>query len=89
MSEYRHATNLRIPLDRTDINLLAIMQDYRLGRPIALDSEKVPTALTAEQMKANGVVGLYIKPEIFQDALFRATTGWRNPAMLGVPWEPI
>jgi|3_EtaG_2_1085321.scaffolds.fasta_scaffold44518_1 hypothetical protein len=85
---YKFATNMKIPLDRADIGLLAILPDYRLGKAIPVDPVKVPTALTQVQLDAGGHVGLYLDPAVFKDALFCGITGWVDPAILSEEWKP-
>ena len=54
---YRHCTNLRVPFDRADTNLLSILGDYRIASPVPSNCK---TAKTAEELCALGHVGLYV-----------------------------
>jgi len=79
---FRHATNLRVPLDRSDLGLLAVLPDYRLGAPMPATHEG---ALTLDDLRARGFVGLYVTAEALADPLVRRMTGWLEAEkMLGV-----
>lgn len=73
---YRHATNLRVPFERVDLGLLAALRDYRIGPPV---EGKQKTALSLSDLKARGIVGLYLTEDAFRDPLFRKLTGWSDP----------
>lgn len=83
---YRHVSNLRVPFDRTDLVLIAVLPDYRLGEPVAADPAKVETAMTLEQLKASGIVGLYLSAATIKDPLVQRITGWSEKA-LGRAWQ--
>ena len=63
---YRHCTNLKVPLDPTDLGFLAALPDYRLGPP---QKGKAKTAWEADELKAKGYVGLYTTLEVLETAI--------------------
>ena len=86
---YRHVTNLMKPYSETDARFLVILADYREGEPAPakpVDGAEW-TPRTVEEMKADGVVGIYTTLERLQDSRVRACTGWLEPReVLGVVW---
>jgi len=83
--KYRHCTNLRVPFDRSDLSLLAVLTDYRFGDPVPAKSE---AALSIEQLRARGIVGLYTTMEVLSDPLVKRATGWLEPEkVLGPEWK--
>lgn len=85
MSEFHHATNIRVPFDRHDLGLLSVLLDYRLGVPIP---PPIETAYTMEQLKSQGFIGLYIAEDAYDDPFFVKFTGWGKPEKLGAEWMP-
>jgi hypothetical protein len=56
-TEYRHITNLRVPFDRSDLQFLASIEDYRIGAPVSAGHK---TAYSDEQLREAGIIGLYV-----------------------------
>lgn len=72
--KHRHATNLRTPFDVNDQIMFLICNDYRLGPPVAGTHS---TALTLEQLVAQGYVGFYLTiEELMSNDALRRRTGW-------------
>jgi hypothetical protein len=60
MSEYRHITNMYTPADPDHVQLMADAMDYKIGEPIVLPG---PERKSLAQLKAVGIVGLYVPRE--------------------------
>lgn len=88
---YRHCTNLHTPYDKVDQGFLDALEDYKVGEPIPAKPVEGAswTPRTVEQMKADGVVGIYTTLERLNDPKVKARTGWQNPGrLLGPEWKP-
>lgn len=88
MTTYRHATNLRTPFDPVDLNLLSLLEDYRIGLPQEAkgkDTKPVPQA----ELRKRGIVGLYTtRAALMHDGVMKLT-GWTEPDKeLGEVWRP-
>jgi hypothetical protein len=82
--EFRHATNLRIPFEPVDLELLAVLPDYRIGAPVAATCE---TALSDAELRELGIVGLYTTAEALSSPFVAKRTGWERPEkVLGRVW---
>lgn len=87
---YRHVTNLRVPLEFVDMEMLMLLGDYRFGEPVPAkapdDMSFKPQTLT--ELKAAGIVGLYTTEEALRVPAVRTRTGWLEPEkVLGKEWK--
>lgn len=82
---YRHCTNLVPPFDAVDQQILDAAGDYLIGDPIKGHG---PFPRSVEELRAAGVVGIYIKADAFRNKRFRALTGW-GMNVLGQMHRPI
>lgn len=84
---YRHSTNLRVPIEPVDMELLAILSDYKFGPPVPAHCG---TALALESLRSAGIVGLYTTEEALSEPAVKKRTGWCQPeAVLGREWKAI
>jgi hypothetical protein len=80
MTDYLHATNLLAPFSGIDMGLLTILTDYRIGEPVPV--ARLLTAISLEELKAQGYVGLYLSREEFEhNADLRRRTGWTEKVL--------
>lgn len=70
-----------MPADPVDAAFLEALGDYKFGRPVASKRR------TAEAIRADGYVGLYVTAETLRRPAVMAKTGWENPEkVLGQEW---
>ena len=86
---YRHATNLRTPFDRVDLEFLSLLSDYRIGDPVPARAREGGdgTPLTLQELNAQGIVGLYTTDEALSVPEIKRKTGWGAVALLGPEWK--
>lgn len=91
MPVYRHATNMTVPIGATDLNLLSVLSDYRIGAPMAPNPRETdPYPPVAGDLLTYGYVGIYTTREALKAQEVMSLTGWRNPdVVLTVPWRPL
>lgn len=83
---YRHVTNLRVPLEFVDMEMLTLLGDYRFGEPVPAEGDG---ALSLDELNAAGVIGLYTTTEALDSPLVKKRTGWLEPEkVLGKEWTP-
>jgi hypothetical protein len=70
---YRHLTNLRTPIDAIDARFLAVLGDYKIGRPVRA---KHPDAPLASELKSQGIVGVYTTEAAARSKDVADLTGW-------------